>query len=367
MIKILFLIHDLGYGGAEKVLVNLANNLNKTKYDVTVKTLFDVGENRKFLNKDVHYIGGLKNVFRGNATLMKFIPAKLLSRFVVKGNYDIVVAFLEGPVSRIVSAYSGKKVAWIHTDFENIKQAASHYWSYNEMCKCYNSYNRVICVSKTVKNKLELLVDLTVPCEVLYNVNDTDAIIELAKSQQNVIVKMDSVINIVSVGRLIPLKRFDVLINIHKKLLSQNIRNNLFIFGEGSEHQKLQKMIDDNNLNDSCKLLGFNENPYKYISNADLFICSSNREGFSTAVTEALVVGTPVVSTDVSGAKELLGENNEYGIVTEVNEDALYDGVYTMLTEKGLLEHYKGQAEIRGKTFNKEKTTKAVEEMLENL
>lgn len=58
-----------------------------------------------------------------------------------------------------------------------------------------------------------------------------------------------------------------------------------------------------------------------------MYVCSSRREGFSTAVTEALIVGTPVVSTNCSGAYELLGKNNEYGIVTENNEDALYEGI----------------------------------------
>lgn len=54
MKRILFLIHDLGYGGAEKVLVNLANNLDKTKYDVTIQTLFDWGVNQKKLMPMLH-------------------------------------------------------------------------------------------------------------------------------------------------------------------------------------------------------------------------------------------------------------------------------------------------------------------------
>ena len=55
MKKILFLIHDLGQGGAEKVLINLVNNMDHTKFDVTVMTLFDCGENKQFLSKDITY------------------------------------------------------------------------------------------------------------------------------------------------------------------------------------------------------------------------------------------------------------------------------------------------------------------------
>lgn len=83
----------------------------------------------------------------------------------------------------------------------------------------------------------------------------------------------------------------------------------------------------ENNLTDTFTFLGYRDNPYKYVKKADLYVCSSRREGFSTAVTEALIVGTPVVSTNCSGAYELLGKNNEYGIVTENNEDALYEGI----------------------------------------
>ena len=88
MKKVLFLIQDLGHGGAEKVLVNLVNNMDKSKYEVHVKTLFDTGVNRQYLRDDVHYIPGLKWEFRGNSHLFKHIPAKWLYKFFVKEKYD---------------------------------------------------------------------------------------------------------------------------------------------------------------------------------------------------------------------------------------------------------------------------------------
>ena len=99
----------------------------------------------------------------------------------------------------------------------------------------------------------------------------------------------------------------------------------------------------------------------------DLYICSSRREGFSTAVTEALVVGIPVVSTECSGAKELLGDNNEFGIVVENSTRGIYEGMKKMLTDSQTLQHYKEQAIIRGESFSKERTVKSVEDMLEKL
>lgn len=65
--------------------------------------------------------------------------------------------------------------------------------------------------------------------------------------------------------------------------------------------------------------------------------------------------------------KEMLGENNEWGVVTENSEEALYQGIKELLDDPALLAHYKEQAAERGKTFSTEKTVRAVEEMLENL
>lgn len=368
MKRVLFLIHDLGYGGAEKVLVNLANNLDKTKFDVTIQTLFDIGVNKQFIKKHVHYIGGWKHYFPKHTKIMTYISPKKLCKMVIKDDYDIVVSFLEGPCARIASAYEGKKVAWIHTEMKDKEEFASAFKSFDEAVLCYNEFDRIISVAETVKERFMQIADLKdSKCEVLYNVNETGYIIEKSHDKQDIIKKSCGIFNLVSVGRLIPVKCFEQLINIHKRLVDAGIKNNLYIVGEGPEHQNLQRQIDELNLNDTCNLLGFDENPYKYVSNADLFVCSSNKEGFSTSVTEALVLGVPVVSTNVSGAKELLGNENEFGVVTDIDEDTLYNGILRMLTEKDLLEHYKKQAEIRGKEFSREKTTKAVEDMFESL
>ena len=110
--------------------------------------------------------------------------------------------------------------------------------------------------------------------------------------------------------------------------------------------------------------LGYQTNPYKYMSKCDLFVCASFAEGFSTAATEALIVTTPVCTVEVSGMKEMLGENNEYGIVTENNEDSLYQGIKQLLDDPDLLAHYKEKAARRGKDFRTANTVKAVEDML---
>ena len=78
-------------------------------------------------------------------------------------------------------------------------------------------------------------------------------------------------------------------------------------------------------------------------------------------------MGTPVCTVEVSGMKEMLGEHNEYGLVTENDENALYQGIKKLLDDPQLLKHYKNQAALRGKDFSTEETVRAVEEMLLNL
>ena len=113
--------------------------------------------------------------------------------------------------------------------------------------------------------------------------------------------------------------------------------------------------------------MGFHQNPYKYVARCDLYVCSSHREGFSTAVTEALVVGTPVVSTNCSGAKELLGDDNEYGIVVENSEEGIYQGMKQMLSNPEMLAYYKKQAKLRGSFFSRTETVRAVEFYFESV
>ena len=77
---------------------------------------------------------------------------------------------------------------------------------------------------------------------------------------------------------------------------------------------------------------GFRDNPYCLMGTADLLVCSSVFEGFSTFITEGLILGKPIVTTDVSGMRELLGDS-EYGLITANDDEAFYEGVKRMLAE----------------------------------
>lgn len=371
MITVLFLIPTLDRGGAENVLVDLVNNMDQTKFKITVQTLFNKNAQKDRLRAGIEYKTFLYHQFRGNSRLMARISPKLLYKLIVKKQYDVVISYLEGPTTHIISGcpyVNTKLVAWIHVEMNSVKQAAAGFKSLSEAVRAYEGFDKVVFVADTVRRSFQSLTERTFlnSC-VLYNTIDSQKIMLKAEEAiVNGLFRKDE-FNIISIGRIIPAKGFDRLVNIQKKLHDFGYNTHIYILGTGKEYEIIHTKVTMNGIEDSFTFLGFKDNPYKYLVKADLYVCSSRREGFSTAVTEALILGVPVVSTNCSGAYELLGNNNEYGVVTDNNEDSLYMGIQQLLEDPNLLIHYRNQAFKRGLKFDAAETVKAAEEMISDL
>ena len=366
MTKILFLIHDLGQGGAEKVLVNLVNNMDRSKFDISVTALFGGGVNEQFLAPDIHFRAVFPKEVPGNSKLMKLLTPAQLHRMCVKEHYDIEVSYLEGPSARVISGCNDantKLVSWIHVEQHTIERLAGSFRNQREARECYNRFDQTVCVSQYVYDDFCRILNFQKPCRVLYNTVESKKI--LAKANDAVSELMDDgKIRLMAVGTLKESKGYMRLLSIIKRLQDENYPVHLYILGIGPLQPEMERYIQTNNLQGAVTLLGYQTNPYNYVSKCDLFVCASFAEGFSTAATEALIVGTPVCTVEVSGMKEMLGEHNEWGIVTENSEEALYQGIKDLLDHPDKLVHYKEKAIERGKTFSTENTVRAAEEML---
>lgn len=368
--KVLFLIHDLGHGGAEKVLVNLVNNMDQTKFDISLIALFGGGVNEQYLKPHVRYRAIFSKTFRGNVHLMKLFTPRQLHQLFIKEQYDIEVSYLEGPSARIISGCpdgNTKLVTWIHIQQTSTKRSAGAFRSVQEAMDCYNRFDRIVGVSETVKSSFLSVLPVTVPMQVLYNTNESNQIRQLAPEPVGADIFSDNAIKIIGVGKFTSTKAFDRLARIHVRLKQEGYPLHTYILGVGPEEEKVKKIIQEGHVLDTFTLLGYQTNPYKYVSKCDLFVCCSHAEGFSTAATEALIVGTAVCTVEVSGMKEMLGENNEWGLITENDEEALYRGIKRLLDDPALLAHYKEMAALRGKTFSTKNTVRAVEDMLLSL
>lgn len=370
--RILFFITSLAGGGAEKVLVNMVNNMDKSKYDITVQTLFDTGVNKQYLNDDITYKYCFKKVFRGNIHIFKLFSPGFLYRKLLKDEYDIVVSYFQGPTTRIIAGCPNsnvKLVQWIHNEFKDKNQLINCYRNEKEFKQLQKKYSETVYVAKTSKEAYHKLFPnlLDNDC-VLYNVVEDEKIIELSKEKENEIIKNGNYTNLISVGRMVHQKSFDRLINIMNRLThSENKSVKLFLLGVGPLEKELKELVKRYQLEDCVFFLGYKNNPYKYVKNADLFVCSSLHEGFSTAVTESLIVGTPVITTECSGMRELLGENAEFGVVTKNSEDSLYISLCDLLNHPMKIKELGIKAKQRGSMFSVHERISKIESFFDKL
>ena len=390
--KVLFLIHALGAGGAEKILINLANGMDKEKYEVTIMTVVNTGVFRNNIDDDVKY----KYIFnfpfkkKNNVTtkepgnllakhdpkiqfiakmytkIWKYMPTKLFYRIMIREKYDVEIAFLEGICAKIISASTNKiskKISWIHVDMLNHKKSEAVFTSLNMERKCYEKFDEVICVSKNVRDQFIKKFDYNEK-KVKIRYNPVDKIDIQNKSMEKVDdIKKPNKFIFCTIGRLVTQKGYDRLLRVHNRLIKDGIDYNLWIIGEGNKRPLLEEYIKENNLSDSVKLLGFKENPYKYLKLSDAFVCSSRAEGFSTVASEAVILGKPIVTVNCSGMYELLGDNNEYGLVVENNEDSLYEGMKKLLLNREIYEGYLLKVKEREDIFDYNVAVKNIEEL----
>jgi len=371
MKKVLFVIPTLGGGGAEHVLVNLVNHMNPQNFDITVQTIFNEGINRNYLNSTITYKSNFKHQFRGSSRLLALVPAAILYKFVIREQYDIIISFLEGISAYIVSGCrdnTNKKIAWFHTEAIDKKIVSIGFPSYRFAKKAYSNFDKIVCVSNEVRKSLDSIfkVHLENSC-VKYNVIDYDVIIEKAKEKVDDTSFEKDTINIISAGKLQRVKGFDRLLSACARMKEEGIHSfHCYILGEGEDRENLEQIIKRKNLEEYITLLGFKENPYKYIASCDIYICSSRREGFSSSVAEALILKKCVISTKCSGTDELLG-NDEFGIVVTNSDDGIYYGLKRLVLDKSLLNDYTNKAKEKAISFQVHNTVNEIEHMLEDI
>lgn len=368
-IKVLFLINTLGGGGAERVLVNLVNHMDKSKFDITVETMFAGGINEGLLSSDVRYIKKNKLGIRGLSNIIRYIPEKALYRYYIGNNdYDIIVAYMHGAPTKVVAGCcddTKKTVSWLH--FGNPEKGSFFsFWSKKEYAiDAYKKMDAIVGVSQSVSNAFTGYFGKD-KLHTLYNTNDTARIVSMAK--ENIILPVSKEVPLICTsGRLTTQKGFDRLISVAKKLWDEGHRFNILIMGSGPEEQNLKAQIQDLSASKFVTMMGFCENPYAVMKQCDFYISSSREEGLATVLTEALTLEMAIISTDVSGAKEVLGEHNEYGLVVENSEKGIYSGLKEFLSNQDLVEKYRKGAAKRAELFDTKHAVSKTEEFFEQL
>lgn len=366
--KVLFFADGLYGGGAERVLQTVLKYLDKNLFDITLYSIKEETLNDLYPSDIIyHYIfyhwnpedtfwerlrKRLINKFK--LLIYYYLSPSIFYSLFVKGKYDVEVAFIEGYATRIVSGSTNKKskkIAWVHTDLEKNHWTQIAYKNVQEEQKSYQRYDMIVAVSDAVKEVIKRVFNIRKShVKTIYNPIDTNEILNKTRIRMSLPQKLHN-IRLVSIGRLVQQKAYCRLLRIINRLVQESYSIELWILGEGGERKFLEDYIKQNDLEDFVTLWGFQANPYAYLSSCDLFVCSSIIEGYSTAVTEAIIVGLPVVTTECAGMKELL-DNGKYGLITENSEDGLYFGIKKMLDTPLLLTYYRNQTSNRAKDFS---------------
>ena len=359
MQKITFLINSLSSGGAEKVLSVIVGELIRQKYGVEVIFL----EKNEFytLPKEVKKIylssfdgseSGIKKLFYIPLLalrLKKYVNKNsidLIQSHIFRANYVNVLAILFGSIHKVQVVTAGRVSRYKELGFTGkINLLFIKY--------LYPYADLVISKAKGMQEDIQSLFHFTNRQIVINNPYDIEKIEQLSNEKVVDFTFHSDKKYLISIGRLIPLKRNHELINALNHLPSNC---EIIFLGDGQEKENLLAFLEKLNLKNRVHFLGQVQNPYKYLAKADIFVSCSESEGFPNVLVEAMICGTPIVSSDcVSGPREILApkEENQYGYLFKVGDTRkMIEHINTLLQDNSLRESYTKKAKLRAKDFS---------------
>ena len=381
MRKILFVVDERQMGGVSVLLDDILKRINLKKFNVDVMVLHNNGDYLDDLPEGVDVIYGspffevvdlslkevikTKNIFK---IIKKIHLVFLMKTGLIKGKikkermkclskkYDTEVAFKDG-FTALFTAYgdSEKKIHWLHTDYVMHDCTAKYH---NLFEKTFPLFDKIIGISHAVVERFNQVYP-GIQCEVIYNLIDIAKIKKMGEEND---IHLGDGINFVSCGRIHEMKGYDRLINVFHRLDDMGLLKHvsLTIIGDGPDFSKVQNLVQEYGLKDKVKLLGRRKNPYPYVKAADAFLMCSRYEPFGLVVLEAMVLGTPVISTEVASIREIMRE--DYGIITDNNEEGLINAIAEVIKNPNYLNKYREN--LKKYNYDCDKIVKEIEDVL---
>ena len=308
--KILFIVPSLRAGGSERVILYLVNNLDRRKFNIKLALVKKEGQFLNLLNKDIELID--LNSKQVRYSILRII--RLIHRekpdvvFSTLGYLNLILAIIKKFFPKI--KFIARESSIPSTQIKNEKYPLLFRFLYRTF---YNNFDLIISQSNYMKE--DLVKNFGVrnnKIKIIHNPVDIEKISKLSVSNEILFDK--NYINIISVGMLRPEKGFDSLLKAFK-LLKNEYR--LYIIGDGKEKDNLVNLAKKLKIIDRVSFLGFQDNPYKYMAQADLMVLSSRYEGFPNVVLEANALGLPVVAFDCPGGTREIIKNGLNGFLVE--------------------------------------------------
>lgn len=375
--KKLLIINDLlSGGGVEKLCYDFIWYWHEA-YDITFLVFGEV-KKEDFYNmfpvdvkfETLHWFRDLK--FYNKLKVYYEICGKLQSDSVYRKlnhkKFDLLLAMKEGKVMDVVSRKleANTRFAWVHTDYSVYYYTKDIFSNAKNELSCMESFQKVICVSAQIESSIKLVIGDPNNLMVNYNpVNVDDIIRKAEEAVDDVCTDETDKVRFVSVGRLNMQKGYDLLLEACHMLDKDGMKYELWIVGGaepgGEEARRLEashKRLGTSHV----KFLGAKSNPYVYMKRADWFISSSIFEGYSLVSQEAALLDVPILATDCSGVRELLG-NDEYGIVLEPSVWGIYEGMKKVIQDHDLHTYYKQKIGERKNIIGYEKRFQEIESL----
>lgn len=309
MKKILFVIHQLNFGGAQRVLINIMNHLDREKFDISLITFQNGNELENGLKKDIkHYKLNVSNVRKGlykfYKTFITINPDILFSGIAhVNLMISLLILFLPKHIKYIARETSIPSQRLKSEKFPFIIKLLYKFF--------YSNFNIIIAQSNYMKDDLIENYNIDKSKIIVIN-NPVNINIKNIATRESLFNKNN--INLLVVGRLHKVKGYDLLLNAISKL---DKNHHLYLVGDGEERNTLEKLVMQLNINHRVHFLGFQDNPYKYMVQSDLFILSSKYEGFPNVVLEANSCGTSVVAYNCPGGTSEIIADGVNGFLVE--------------------------------------------------
>ena len=328
MKRILFCIHNFSLGGIPRALLSLLPYLTD-KYSIDIFCPF---QSRPYLKEFSEYnvipqdnlsvdLYDLKDFWmRSKAFCLKcysrfcllvgydlYLNRMLKWSKVLSGKYDFVVAFSEGPITRMAShIISPQRIAWVHMDYKRVM-------IYNDAPDAenyYKQFNLIISPSVYSANSfVDIFPNLKYKVKSIPNMLDIGYIRKKSTETEYLDVAFNTKeFKVISVGRICAEKRFYDIPRIVSEI-PLNFKWYIIGVGGPKEVNALLSNIETYKVKDKVIYLGGKNNPYPYMKMANLYVSLSISETFSYAIYESKILGTPVLSSFFGGIDEILNDD----------------------------------------------------------
>ena len=228
----------------------------------------------------------------------------------------------------------------------------------------YRRCEKIIAVSENQANELKRFVPSAADkVLVIHNLTDVEGIRQ--KAEQPIQEVFDPRrFHIVTVGRVSHEKGMDIAVQACAKLVEEGLNNICWwIVGDGPAMDDIKRVVAELHMEPYMRLVGMKDNPYPYIRQADLYVQPSRVEAFGLTITEAMILGKPVVATKTQGAREIL-TNQSQGWLCEINPTALAQKIKQLIFDTKYAEHLEKKQMERIYMYNNREAMKRLEALL---